>query len=129
MSGRQESGYLKRVDAPDWLLALWQEIDSRCVGKSLEVLADGAELRLGASVALGKAAVREMLASADPAMETHHEIVACWSDGRQWIVQGRLRMTIRASGEERETVVGHFIEMDDEAGKILRWSGAVGPLG
>ena len=130
MSAGDPERPLERVPAPAWLLRLWREIDARMIGESLDVIADDAELQLGVDVVTGASAIRQALMAADPSIETRHHVVACWTTGNRYVVEGRLTVTTIETGAAVTSVVGHFIEMDlyDQA-KIRRWSGAVGPLG
>lgn len=101
------------VSPPQWLLKLWAEIDTHSVGSSLEAISENAVLQLGANRFEGKDAISEALRSGDPNSNTRHRVVGCWSNGSRLIIDGRLRVTTVSPANEQESVVAHFIDMDE----------------
>jgi hypothetical protein len=121
----------KRTAAPDWLLAMWKEIDDKTWGKGLDCFAEDAICNLGVADWHGREAIRNNLREfVDKQMTTHHEVVEYWDGGALKVFRGAVTMKFNdpSKGIVKPTMT-HFFYMDkNDPAKVTRWYGAVGPI-
>src|ERR1700722_9240867 len=61
---------------PEWLLAMWKEIDDKTFGKGFDCFAEDAVCNLGVADWHGREAIRENLrAFIDKGLTAHHDVV------------------------------------------------------
>lgn len=120
---------LTKIATPNYILALFDEIDRKVFGESLDVLADDVDFRFGVGEWHGREAVRENLRKFDTPMDTAHTISEFWDGGPVKMFRGEITATLHASGKTVRPAFTHFIYMDAaDPTKIRSWYGAVGPL-
>ena len=65
-----------KTAAPEWLLAMWKEIDDKTFGKGFDCFAEDAVCNLGVADWHGREAIRENLrAFIDKGLTAHHDVV------------------------------------------------------
>lgn len=117
---------------PEWLLAMWKEIDDKTWGKGFDCFAEDAECRLGVAEWNGREQIRESLrAFVDKGFTAHHDVVEYWDGGSLKIFRGIVTMKFDdPSMKTVKPVMTHFFYMDDkDPSKVSRWFGSVGPTG
>ena len=121
-----------KTAAPDWLLAMWKEIDEKTFGKGMDCFAEDAVCNLGVADWHGRETIRENLrAFIDTGFTAHHEVVEYWDSPTLKVFHGKVGMTFNDPGKKpvRPTMC-HFFYMDPkDPTKVIRWIGAVGPTG
>lgn len=121
----------RKTTAPDWLLAMWKEIDDKTWGKGLDCFAEDAICNLGVADWHGREAIRDNLrAFVDKKMTTHHEVVEYWDGGALKVFRGVVTMKFNdvSKGVAKPTMT-HFFYMDkNDPTKVTHWYGAVGPI-
>ncbi|HEV2678578.1 MAG TPA: hypothetical protein VGV37_28890 [Aliidongia sp.] len=121
-----------KTATPDWLLAMWKEIDDKTWGKGFDCFAEDAECHLGVADWKGREVIRENLRNfVDRQMTTHHDVIEYWDGGSLKIFRGFVSMKFDdASIATVKPVMTHFFYMDDkDPTKVARWFGSVGPTG
>jgi hypothetical protein len=120
------------MDPPAWLLAFWKEIDDKSFGKGMDCLAEHAVCNLGVADWRGREAIRDNLrAFIDTGFTAHHEVVEYWDSPLLKIFHGKVTMTPDDRSKPAvKPSMSHFFYMDPaDPTKVLRWIGAVGPVG
>jgi hypothetical protein len=117
---------------PEWLLAMWKEIDDKTFGEGLDCFAENAVCSLGVADWHGREAIRESLrAFIDKGFTAHHDVVEYWDSPLLKLFHGKVTMKFDDPG--RATVrptMTHFFYMDPaDPSKVSRWIGSVGPTG
>lgn len=121
---------LHGIQPPDWVVAVFEELDSKRYGAGLDVLAEDVEVQLGMHVWRGREAVREMLRDSSAAAESHHRVHEFWDGGSLKIARGEVTVTSSDTGQAVTVANAHFLYMDEhDRTKVRRWIGAFGPLG
>ncbi len=123
---------LTKMPAPDWLLAMWKEIDDKTFGKGFDCFADDAICNLGVADWHGREAIRDNLrAFIDTGFTAHHDVVEYWDSPLLKIFHGKVAMKFDdPSIEAKRPTMAHFFYMDKkDPSKVSRWIGAVGPVG
>jgi hypothetical protein len=125
-----ETNFTKRA-APEWLLAMWKEIDDKTWGKGFDCFAEDAECHLGVSEWKGRETIRNNLRQfVDKQMTTYHEVVEYWDGGPLKVFRGFV--TMKFDDPKLKTVkpaMTHFFYMDaKDSTKVARWYGSVGPI-
>ena len=115
---------------PEWLLAMWKEIDDKTFGRGFDCFADDAACNLGVADWHGRETIRQNLrAFIDRGFTALHDVVEYWDGGSIKIFHGKVTMTFGDPGMApvRPTMT-HFFCMDEaDPTKVRRWVGAVGP--
>jgi hypothetical protein len=118
--------------APEWLLAMWKEIDDKTFGKGFDCFAENAVCNLGVADWHGREAIRENLrAFIDKGFTAHHDVVEYWDSPTLKVFHGKVGMKFDDPNMKpvRPTMC-HFFYMDPkDPTKVVRWIGAVGPTG
>jgi hypothetical protein len=115
---------------PDWLLAMWKEIDDKTFGAGFDCFAENAVCNLGVADWHGREAIRDNLrAFIDRGFTAHHDIVEYWDSPLLKIFHGKVTMTPDDTSQPAvKPTMSHFFYMDiSEPSKVIRWTGAVGP--
>lgn len=119
-----------KTAAPEWLLAMWKEIDDKTFGKGFDCFADNAVCNLGVADWHGREAIRDNLrAFIDTGFTAQHDVVEYWDSPLLKIFHGKVTMTPddRSKPVVKPTM-SHFFYMDEkDPSKVIRWTGAVGP--
>ena len=121
-----------KTATPEWLLAMWKEIDDKTWGKGFDCFAEDAECHLGVSDWKGREVIRENLRMfVDKQMTTHHDVIEYWDGGSLKIFRGFVTMKFDDPGIATvRPVMTHFFYMDGkDPTKVARWFGSVGPTG
>ena len=114
---------------PDWVLAVFHELDSKRYGPGLDILTEDAEVQLGVHVWRGREIVREWLRAANVAVESVHRVHGFWDGGSVKILRGEITVTSSDTGQLATPAIRHFLDMDqDDRTKVRRWVGAFGPI-
>ena len=83
-----------KTAAPDWLLAMWKEIDEKTFGKGMDSFAEDAVCNLGVADWHGREAIRENLrAFIDTGFTAHHDVVEYWDSPTLKVFHGKVGMT------------------------------------
>jgi len=117
---------------PEWLLAMWKEIDDKTFGRGFDVFANDAICNLGVADWHGREGIRESLRSfIDKGMTTHHDVVEYWDGGSLKVFRGIVTMKFDDTSKGIvKPVMTHFFYMDKaDSSKVSRWIGSVGPTG
>jgi hypothetical protein len=121
-----------KTAAPEWLLAMWKEIDDKTFGKGFDCFAEDAVCNLGVADWHGREAIRENLrAFIDKGFTAHHDVAEYWDSPTLKVFHGKVGMKFNDPGIKpvRPTMC-HFFYMDPkDPTKVSRWIGAVGPTG
>ena len=119
-----------KTAAPDWLLAMWKEIDDKTFGAGFDCFADNAVCNLGVADWHGREAIRDNLrAFVDRGLTAHHDVLEFWDSPGLKIFHGKVAMRFDDPAKAPVApTMSHFFYMN-EAGKVARWVGAVGPTG
>jgi len=117
---------------PEWLLAMWKEIDDKTFGKGFDCFADNAVCNLGVADWHGREAIRQKLRDfIDKGFTARHDVVEYWDSPLLKVFHGKV--TMKFDDPKIETVrptMTHFFYMDEaNPSKVSRWIGAVGPTG
>ncbi len=132
-SGQGASGTtltMTKMAPPEWLLAMWKEIDDKTFGKGFDCFADDAVCNLGVADWHGREAIRENLrAFVDKGLTAHHEVVEYWDSPSLKIFHGTVAMAFDDPGMTAvRPSMAHFFYMDQaDPTKVKHWIGAVGP--
>ena len=121
-----------KTTPPEWLLAMWKEIDDKTFGKGFDCFADDAICNLGVADWRGREAIRDNLRRfIDRGFTARHDVVEYWDSPALKIFHGKVAMTFDDPAMEsvRPTMT-HFFYMDEtNPNKVARWVGSVGPTG
>ena len=121
-----------KTTPPEWLLAMWKEIDDKTFGKGFDCFADEAICNLGVADWRGREAIRDNLRRfIDRGFTARHDVVEYWDSPALKIFHGKVAMTFDDPAMEsvRPTMT-HFFYMDEtNPNKVARWVGSVGPTG
>jgi hypothetical protein len=115
---------------PEWLLAMWKEIDDKTFGKGFDCFALDAICNLGVADWHGREAIRENLRQfIDRGFTAHHDVVEYWDSPLLKVFHGKVGMKFDdPSHKPVKSTMTHFFYMDEKApAKVKRWIGAVGP--
>jgi hypothetical protein len=121
-----------KTAAPEWLLAMWKEIDDKTFGAGFDCFADDAVCNLGVADWHGREQIRENLrAFIDTGFTAHHEVTEYWDGGALKVFRGTVTMTFAdPKTPMAKPTMAHFFYMDPmDPSKVSRWVGAVGPTG
>jgi hypothetical protein len=121
-----------KTNPPDWLLAMWKEIDDKTFGEGFDCFAEDAVCNLGVADWHGREAIRENLrAFIDKGFTALHDVVEYWDSPSLKIFHGIVTMTFDDPGQKTvKPVMTHFFYMDKaDPSKVGRWIGSVGPTG
>ncbi len=121
-----------KTAAPEWLLAMWKEIDDKTFGKGFDCFTADAVCNLGVADWHGREAIRENLrAFIDKGFTAYHEVVEYWDSPELKVFHGKVGMTFDdPSIPSVRPTMCHFFYMDKaDPSKVSRWIGAVGPTG
>jgi hypothetical protein len=115
---------------PEWLLAMWKEIDDKTFGQGFDCFAEDAVCNLGVADWHGREAIRENLRRfIDKGFTAHHDVVEYWDSPTLKIFHGKVTMQFNdPSLETVQPTMTHFFYMDKaDLTKVSRWIGSVGP--
>jgi hypothetical protein len=132
MTTQKSSVTFTRTAPPEWLLAMWKEIDDKTFGKGFDCFAEDAVCNLGVADWHGREAIRENLrAFIDKGLTAHHDVVEYWDGGSLKVFRGIVTMKFDTPGQKTvKPTMAHFFYMDEaDPSKVSRWIGAVGPTG
>lgn len=117
---------------PEWLLAMWREIDDKTFGKGLDCFAEDAICNLGAADWHGRETIRSNLRQfIDRGVTALHDVIEYWDSPLLKIFRGEVSMRFDDPNVApvQPTMV-HFFYMDEgDPSKVKHWIGAVGPTG
>ncbi|HEX4164408.1 MAG TPA: hypothetical protein VHZ55_02960 [Bryobacteraceae bacterium] len=122
---------MTKTSAPDWLLALWKEIDDKSFGEGFDCFVEDATCRLGVAEWNGREQIRENLrAFIDTGFTALHNVVEYWDGGSLKVFRGVVTMTPNDKSKPVvRPVMTHFFYMDEEDDtKVRSWVGSVGPV-
>jgi hypothetical protein len=122
----------KKAAPPDWLLAMWKEIDDKTFGGGFDCFAEDAVCNLGVADWHGREAIRDNLRQfIDKGFTAHHDVVEYWDSPLLKVFHGKVGMKFDdPSLKPVRPTMTHFFYMDEKAPtKVKRWIGAVGPTG
>jgi hypothetical protein len=115
---------------PEWLLAMWKEVDDKTFGAGFDCFSNNATCNLGVGDWHGREAIRENLrAFIDRGFTAHHDVTEYWDGGSLKIFRGIVTMKFDdPTKKTAKPVMTHFFYMDaNDPSKVSRWVGAVGP--
>jgi len=120
----------EQTPAPQWLLAMWKEIDDKTFGVGFDCFAEDAVCNLGVADWRGREAIRSNLkAFIDTGFTASHEVKEYWDGGDLKVFRGTVAMTPDAGGATVYPTMTHFFYMDErDPSKVKHWYGAVGPV-
>ena len=119
-----------KTDPPEWLLAMWKEIDDKTFGAGFDCFAEDAICNLGVADWRGREAIRANLkAFVDTGFTALHDVEEYWDGGSLKVFRGIVTMTPDGGGAQVHPTMAHFFYMDGkDPTKVKRWYGAVGPV-
>lgn len=119
-----------KTEAPQWLLAMWKEIDDKTFGKGFDCFAEDAVCNLGVADWQGREAIRANLkAFIDTGFTALHHVTEYWDGGSLKVFRGVVDMTPDNGGATVHPTMTHFFYMDEkDPTKVALWAGAVGPV-
>lgn len=122
-----------KTPPPDWLLAMWREIDDKTFGSGFDCFAEDAICNLGVADWHGRETIRNNLRQfIDRGFTALHDVIEYWDSPLLKIFRGEVAMRFDDPNiaPVRPTMV-HFFYMDekDDPTKVKHWIGAVGPTG
>ena len=115
---------------PEWLLAMWKEIDDKTFGKGFVCFAENAVCNLGVADWHGREAIRQNLRDfIDKGFTAHHDVVEYWDSPFLKVFHGKVTMTFDDAGiaTVRPTMTHFFYMNEADSSKVSRWVGSVGP--
>jgi hypothetical protein len=117
------------TEAPSWLKAFFEEIDSKRFGDGFDRLfLPDTQLHFGVQHLTSFTEIKAHLQDFDSVMNTHHVVHEFWGSDTVNIFRGEIRFSPIAGGEEKISQVVHVLHMDvAQSSKIRRWYGAAGP--
>ncbi len=119
----------EKKPAPDWLLAMWKEIDDKTFGAGFDCFAEDAICNLGVADWHGREAIRDNLrAFVDTGFTALHEVKEYWDGGTLKVFRGTVAMTPDDGGPTMHPAMTHFFVMDETGTRVSHWHGAVGPV-
>jgi hypothetical protein len=121
---------LTKTAPPEWLLAMWKEVDDKTFGAGFDCFSNNATCNLGVADWHGREAIRENLrAFIDRGFTAHHDITEYWDGGSLKIFRGIVTMKFDDPAKKTvKPVMTHFFYMDaNDPSKVSRWIGSVGP--
>ena len=121
-----------KTTPPEWLMAMWKEIDDKTFGKGFDCFAENAVCNLGVADWHGRETIRENLrAFIDKGFTAHHEVVEYWDSPSLKIFHGKVTMMFDDPSQQAvKASMAHFFYIDEaDPSKVSRWIGAVGPTG
>ncbi len=132
MTNQETSVTFTKTAPPEWLLAMWKEIDGKTFGKGFDCFAKNAVCNLGVADWHGSEEIRENLRKfIDTGFTAHHDVVEYWDSPALKIFRGVVTMKFDdASKPIVKPSMVHFFYMDkSDLSKVSHWIGAVGPVG
>jgi hypothetical protein len=117
-----------KTEPPEWLLAMWKEIDDKTFGKGFDCFADNAVCNLGVADWHGREAIRQNLRDfIDKGFTAHHDVVEYWDSPLLKIFYGKVGMTFDDPGlSPVRPTMAHFFYMDEadpSQSQPVGWSG------
>ena len=119
-----------KIAPPEWLLAMWKEIDNKTFGQGFDCFAEDAVCNLGVADWHGREAIRENLrAFIDKGFTAHHDVVEYWDSPTIKVFHGKVTMKFDdPSLMTVQPTMTHFFYMDKaDLTKVKHWIGSVGP--
>ena len=121
---------ITRTEPPQWLLTLFDDIDSKRFGVGFDVLAEDVECHFGVNQWVGRDVVREKLREFDGEQTTKHHITEFWDGGAVKFFQGTIDVTDPGTGATSTALLTHIWRMSEsDPATVARMTGSVGPLG
>ncbi|UPK34020.1 nuclear transport factor 2 family protein [Bradyrhizobium sp. 186] len=117
---------------PEWLLAMWKEIDDKTFGEGFDCFAEDAICNLGVTDWHGRETIRNNLRQfIDRGFTALHDVVEYWDSPLLKIFHGKVSMRFDDPGiAPVRPTMAHFFYMDEkDPSKVKHWIGAVGPTG
>jgi len=121
----------RRTQPPEWLTAMWKEIDDKTFGKGFDCFREDAICNLGVADWHGREAIRQNLrAFIDTGFTAHHDVIEYLDGGSLKVFRGIVTMTPNDKAKPTvRPVMTHFFYMDkDDHTKVTHWYGSVGPV-
>jgi len=121
----------RRTAPPEWLLALWKEIDDKTFGEGFNCFREDAIWNLGVGDWHGREAIiKNVRAFIDTGFTALHVVDEYWDGGALKVFRGSVTMTPDdGSKPVVRPVMTHFLYMDEaDHTKVRHWYGSVGPL-
>jgi len=102
---------------PQWLLAMWKEIDDKTFGKGFDCFAEDAICNLGVADWHGREAIRQNLRQfIDKGFTAHHDVVEFWDSPLLKVFHGKVGMRFDdPSIKPVRPTMTHFFYMDEKA--------------
>ncbi len=124
------SQVFEKKPAPEWLMAMWREIDNKTFGAGFDCFAEDAVCNLGVADWHGREAIRANLkAFIDTGFTAFHEVKEYFDGGNLKVFRGTVTMTPDGGGQPLYPTMAHFFYMDEkDPSKVKHWYGAVGPV-
>jgi hypothetical protein len=119
-----------KMKPPDWLMAMWKEVDDKTFGKGFDCFTENAICNNGVADWHGREAIRENLRSfINTGLTEHHEVVEYLDSPSLKVFRGTVKRTFDDPSKNTVTpVMTHFFYMDkSDPSKVSHWIGAVGP--
>lgn len=119
-----------KMDPPEWLLAMWKEIDDKTFGAGFDCFAENAVCNLGVADWHGRDTIRQNLrAFIDKGFTARHEVIEYLDSPMLKVFHGKVAMTFDESTMPSvRPTMAHFFYMDEaDTTKVARWIGSVGP--
>jgi hypothetical protein len=117
---------------PEWLLAMWKEIDDKTFGKGFDCFAEDAICNLGVADWHGREAIRNNLRQfIDKGFTAHYDVEEYWDSPLLKVFYGKVGMKFDdPSIKPVRPTMTHFFYMDEkDPNKVKHWIGSVGPTG
>ncbi len=117
---------------PEWLLAMWKEIDEKTFGQGFDCFAEDAVCNLGVADWHGREAIRQNLRDfIDKGLTAQHEVVEYLDSPLLKVFHGKVTMTFDdpGMGTVKPTMTHFFYMNEADPLKVIRWVGSVGPTG
>jgi hypothetical protein len=128
---KKEQVTFTKTEPPQWLLAMWKEIDDKTFGEGFDCFTQDAVCNLGVADWKGREAIRANLkAFIDTGFTARHHVTEYWDAGFLKVFRGVVDMTPddRSKATVHPTMT-HFFYMDEkDQTKVRWWVGAVGPV-
>lgn len=114
---------------PDWLLAVFDDIDTKRFGAAFDVMTEDAKMQFGVIDCVGRDTIRHKLHEFDGEMTTKHHILEYWDAGSVKFFSGKIDITNPKTGKTISPVLNHIWYMSiDQPDKVAVMVGSVGPM-
>jgi hypothetical protein len=121
----------RRAQPPEWLMALWKEIDRKTFGVGFDCFRGDAICNLGIADWHGREAIRKNLrAFIDTGFTAHHEVIEYLDGGPLKVFRGIVTMTPDDKTKPTVSAGNDAFLLYDKSDntKVTHWYGSVGPV-